>query len=103
MRPPQWLNDEAVNFYMATLNDRDTRDRAGPGRFPRCHFFNTFVYAKLKQAGYNGVTRWSLPMRLVYTDFDSKSRVESFHSLLVRSLLVDWSMVVVYHLLNWGH
>ena len=42
MRPPQWLNDEAVNFYMATLNDRDARDRAGPGRLPRCHFFNTF-------------------------------------------------------------
>ena len=70
MRPTQWLNDEAVNFYMATLNDRDTRDRAGPGRFPRCHFFNTFLYAKLKQAGYNGVTRWSLPMRLVYKGKD---------------------------------
>jgi sentrin-specific protease 1 len=70
MRAPQWLNDEAVNFYMATLNDRDARDRAGPKRLPRCHFFNTFFFAKLESAGYKGVKRWSLPKKLVYKGKD---------------------------------
>ena len=73
MRAPEWLNDEAVNFYMALLNDRDARDREGPGRFPRCHFFNTFFYAKLEKDGYKGVRRWSLPKKLVYKHKDIHS------------------------------
>ena len=76
MRAPEWLNDETVNFYMALLNDRDARDREGPGLFPRCHFFNTFFYAKLEKDGYKGVKRWSLPKKLVYKHKDIHSAVD---------------------------
>ena len=83
--PEKLVNDEVMNFYMATLNDRDARDHEGPRRLPRVHFFNTFFYAKLRSLGcedpkvhpktvHKGVKTWSLPDRLVFKGKDIHGR-----------------------------
>jgi Ulp1 family protease len=62
MRPKGWLKSDVVNFYMALLNDRDTRHRARPKEsLLQCYFFNSFFYEKLSSEGHNGVRRWSSP------------------------------------------
>lgn len=62
LRPGQWLNDEAVNFYMCMLQERDVvKCRLDPHRRPS-HFFNTFFRAKLRENNifsFDQVKRWS--------------------------------------------
>ena len=41
-----WLNDEIVNAYMCVLKIRNDKDL----ELPRCHFFNSFFYALLRNA-----------------------------------------------------
>ena len=53
MRHWRWLDDQVVYFYMATLNDRDTRDWA------------------VSVLGHEGMKRWFLPKNLWYDDMTS--------------------------------
>ncbi|CAG9462350.1 unnamed protein product [Pedinophyceae sp. YPF-701] len=58
-----WLNDEVMNCYLALLQARDTRWREEERGTPKCHFFNTFFFAKLyynnRKYDYAGVKRWT--------------------------------------------
>jgi sentrin-specific protease 1 len=48
-----------INFYLNLLKERETRQPS----LPRCHFFNTFFYAKLlgpRGYDYAGVRRWTM-------------------------------------------
>lgn len=59
----QWLNDEVINFYMNLLGERKTK--------LKCHFFNTFFYAKLTQRDkydYISVKRWTKNVDLFKMD-----------------------------------
>lgn len=55
----EWLGDEAINFYMNLLKEREERY---PGCYLKCHFFNTFFYNMLSSRGYDysRVRRWTL-------------------------------------------
>ncbi|KAG1338685.1 ubiquitin-like-specific protease ESD4 [Cocos nucifera] len=62
-----WLNDEVINVYLELLQERERRE---PGKFLKCHFFNTFFYKKLN-SGRNGydfkaVRRWTTQKKLGY-------------------------------------
>jgi sentrin-specific protease 1 len=66
--PAEWLNDEVINFYFKMCTDRE--ERYG-GKYPRCHYFNTFFYAKLTQRGvytYSTVRRWTKNVDLFALD-----------------------------------
>lgn len=55
LRPPNWLNDEVINFYFEMLCQRSKNNL----NYPRLHIFNTFFYSKLKSNGYDSVKRWT--------------------------------------------
>lgn len=55
LRPPNWLNDEVINFYFELLSQRSKEN----SNLPRLHIFNTFFYPKLKSSGYDSVKRWT--------------------------------------------
>ena len=63
----EWLNDELINYYLIMLRERSshpekfTSKLTKPSRkaIPKTFAFNTFFYAKLTQAGYQGVKRWT--------------------------------------------
>lgn len=84
MRPGIWLNDEAINFYLALLHEREFRDAAAAKRAaPRVHFFSTFFYAKLFQEGggycYKNVARWTSAKKLKYCVLDCDLAVMPVH------------------------
>ncbi|KAI0489459.1 hypothetical protein KFK09_029302 [Dendrobium nobile] len=66
--PGAWLNDEVINLYLELLKERERRE---PGKFLKCHFFNTFFFEKLANGknGYNfeAVRRWTTKKKLGYT------------------------------------
>lgn len=55
LRPPNWLNDEIMNFYFELLHQRS---KANPN-LPKIHIFSTFFYPKLKSNGYAPLKRWT--------------------------------------------
>lgn len=55
LRPPNWLNDEVINFYFELISQRSNQNTT----YPRLHIFNTFFYSKLKSSGYESVKRWT--------------------------------------------
>lgn len=55
LRPPNWLNDEVINFYFELLRQRSKEN----SNYPRLHIFNTFFYPKLKSNGYDSIKRWT--------------------------------------------
>ncbi|KAA8499765.1 putative ubiquitin-like-specific protease 1B [Porphyridium purpureum] len=60
LRPGKWLNDEVINFYIEVLKDRQSR--LGDAAKVKCHFFSTFMYAKLRTPrgyDYTAVQRWT--------------------------------------------
>lgn len=68
LRPRTWLNDEAINYYMAMLEDRSKRMVADPNvpkqKKVKAIFFNTFFMPKLAGRGqqkyaYRSVKRWT--------------------------------------------
>ncbi|OEL23578.1 Ubiquitin-like-specific protease ESD4 [Dichanthelium oligosanthes] len=61
----EWLNDEVINLYLDLLKERELRE---PGKFLKCHFFNTFFYKKLISGGYDykAVRRWTTKRKLGY-------------------------------------
>ncbi|KAL6522840.1 hypothetical protein OROHE_016687 [Orobanche hederae] len=67
LKPQAWLNDEVINLYLELLKEREKRE---PGKFLKCHFFNTFFYKKLigGRGGYNfqSVRRWTTQRKLGY-------------------------------------
>ena len=40
---------QVVNLYMELLKERETRT---PNHRPKCHFFNSFFYAKVSKTDY---------------------------------------------------
>ncbi|OMO53672.1 Peptidase C48, SUMO/Sentrin/Ubl1 [Corchorus capsularis] len=71
LRPGQWLNDEVINLYLELLKERENRE---PGKFLKCHFFNTFFYKKLVSPdgsyNYRAVKRWTSQKKLGYSLID---------------------------------
>ncbi|RWR94173.1 Peptidase C48 [Cinnamomum micranthum f. kanehirae] len=67
LRPGGWLNDEVVNVYLELLKERERRN---PGKFLKCHFFNTFFYKKLVSGrsgyDYKAVRRWTTQKKIGY-------------------------------------
>jgi len=67
LEPGSWLNDEVMNFYLELLSERCKRNNGPNSQVPperriKCHFFNTFFYAKLDENGaykYQNVKRWA--------------------------------------------
>ena len=55
LRPPNWLNDEVINFYFELLYQRSKEK----SNLPKIHVFNTFFYSKLKSNGYCAIKRWT--------------------------------------------
>lgn len=55
LRPPNWLNDEIINFYFELLSQRSKQCV----NLPRLHIFNTFFYPKLKGNGFELLKRWT--------------------------------------------
>ena len=83
MRLGIWLNDEAINFYLALLHEREFRDAAAAKRaVPRVHFFSTFFYPKLFPEGgycYKNVARWTSAKKLKYCVLDCDLAVMPVH------------------------
>ncbi|XP_047336251.1 ubiquitin-like-specific protease ESD4 [Impatiens glandulifera] len=67
LRPEKWLNDEVINLYLELLKEREKRE---PGKFLKCHFFNTFFYKKLANArtssDLKSLGRWTTQRKLGY-------------------------------------
>ena len=55
LRPPNWLNDEIINFYFELMHQRSKEN----SNLPKIHIFNTFFYPKLKSNGYAAIKRWT--------------------------------------------
>lgn len=96
MKPGQWLNDEVINFYIALLQDRDTR-RKSEQKGPRCFFFNTFFYHKLRSGGYSyrGVSRWSTAKRLKQQGVGYESILECDKIIVPIHQPAHWTMAVI--------
>lgn len=72
LRPSTWLNDEVINFYGVMVNlrsaaatERKARGEAEEGdeELLDIHVFSSHFYAKLTNAGYAGVKRWTKKVR----------------------------------------
>lgn len=91
LRPNTWLNDEAVNFYMCLLQDRDERlCKARNSTRKPSYFFNSFFISKLLENGqyeYARVKRWS-------KKFDAFAMDKIFMPVNLGN--THWVMAVVY-------
>ncbi|KAL0022526.1 hypothetical protein WJX79_007643 [Trebouxia sp. C0005] len=98
LRSRQWLNDEVMNVYMGLLQERDTRLRK-LGRFPKCHFFNTFFINKLykddKKYVYHNVRRWTTKMRLERWGQHSATVLECDKLIIPVHLGCHWTCAVI--------
>ncbi|KAL0044188.1 hypothetical protein WJX82_003485 [Trebouxia sp. C0006] len=98
LKSRQWLNDEVMNVYMGLLQERDTRLRK-LGRFPKCHFFNTFFINKLykddKKYVYNNVRRWTTKMRLERWGQHSGTVLECDKLIIPVHLGCHWTCAVI--------
>lgn len=96
MKPGQWLNDEVINFYIALLQERDTRRKA-QDKGPKCFFFNTFFYHKLGSNGYSykGVARWTTPKRLLQKGADYQCLLECDKIVVPIHLPAHWTLAVI--------
>lgn len=98
LRSRQWLNDEVMNVYMGLLQERDSRWRK-LGRFPKCHFFNTFFINKLykddKKYVYNNVRRWTTKMRLDRWGQHSATVLECDKLIIPVHLGCHWTCAVI--------
>ncbi|KYR00153.1 sentrin/SUMO-specific protease [Tieghemostelium lacteum] len=60
LNPGKWLNDEVINFYMELMKQRQAEN---PGKYLKCHFFNTFFYPMLCNNNgtynYDRVKKWT--------------------------------------------
>jgi len=69
LAPTEWLNDEVINFYFNMCKDRSL---SKPGKYPQCHFFNTFFYSKLDMTNrgytYSNVRTWTRKIDLFSMD-----------------------------------
>lgn len=90
LRPGAWLNDEAINFYMCMLQERDDAlCKANPKR-RGSHYFNSFFMTKLREANkysYGQVKRWS-------KKFDSFAKDKIFVPINIQN--THWTMAVLY-------
>lgn len=57
----KWLNDQIINFYFLLVAERSILSLSfpPPHSLPRIHVFNTFFYPKLRDYGYESVSRWT--------------------------------------------
>ncbi|DBB10776.1 TPA: hypothetical protein ACH3X3_007259 [Trebouxia sp. C0006] len=87
-----------MNVYMGLLQERDTRLRK-LGRFPKCHFFNTFFINKLykddKKYVYNNVRRWTTKMRLERWGQHSGTVLECDKLIIPVHLGCHWTCAVI--------
>lgn len=78
LAPGRWLNDQVINCFMAIINRRSvptagTAAHAGadtPGADPPAnarpvHAFNSFLFSKFCQHGFDGVKRWTKKVDLL--------------------------------------
>ncbi|EPS73592.1 hypothetical protein M569_01169, partial [Genlisea aurea] len=90
LRQGSWLNDEVINVYLALLKEREMRD---PGKFLKCHFFNTFFFRKLVNGngGYNfqSVKRWTTRRKLGYFLWDCEKIFVPIHKE------VHWCLAII--------
>jgi sentrin-specific protease 1 len=77
----EWLNDEAINYYLGLLQERElakTRAKA-----PRLHFHSTFFYNKLfadkRRYEYSNTNRWTPFRKLNYCILDCDLIVVPVH------------------------
>ena len=78
LRPGQWLNDEIINFYgqlimsrsEAARGDKENKGKEVAGKGGRkaplnAHYFSTFFWTKLKDAGYEKgrLSKWTKKVR----------------------------------------
>ncbi|KAH8696604.1 hypothetical protein BGW36DRAFT_297396 [Talaromyces proteolyticus] len=56
-----WLNDEVINGHLALTVDylRAKASNQGRGAVPKYYNFNSFFYTKLREGGYQAVSRWA--------------------------------------------
>lgn len=96
MKPGQWLNDEVINFYIALLQERDTK-RKMQNKGPKCFFFNTFFFHKLGSNGYSykGVARWTTPKRLQQKGADYQCLLECDKIVVPVHLPAHWTLAVI--------
>lgn len=90
LRPSTWLNDEAINFYMSMLQERDTNLSEKTPNRKTSHYFNSFFMTKLSEGNtyqYNNVRRWT-------KKFDIFSKDKIFVPINLHN--THWTMAVVY-------
>eukprot|EP00850_Spirogloea_muscicola_P022713 SM000308S11823 [mRNA] locus=s308:121653:124435:+ [translate_table: standard] len=90
LRPGCWLNDEVSNFYLQLLKERELR---APGKYPKCHFFNTFFYNKLfrdkQKYDYKSVRRWTTPKKVGYKLYDCDKVIVPIHQG------IHWTLAII--------
>eukprot|EP00270_Netrium_digitus_P008471 TRINITY_DN2535_c0_g1_i1.p1 TRINITY_DN2535_c0_g1~~TRINITY_DN2535_c0_g1_i1.p1 ORF type:complete len:227 (+),score=62.57 TRINITY_DN2535_c0_g1_i1:210-890(+) len=88
LQPNDWLNNEVINVYLALLKEREQRNS---GRFPTCHFFNSFFFTRLVSKGYDykSVRRWTTQKKLGYQLKDCNKVIVPVHKH------IHWALAVI--------
>jgi len=94
LRPSTWLNDEAINFYMCLLMDRDEKRYEQQNNCTKkrksSHYFNSFFLVKLimnEKYTYSNVKRWT-------KKFDVFQKDKIFIPVNINNS--HWTMIVVF-------